>query len=80
MDNNNGVTVSPSYGFDYIRLIINGYNSPPIDNTLPYGFKEGAHGVAGRVVYIAPAGLKTLGIAFLLQVVQGQNTYSVNLW
>ncbi len=79
VDNNNGVTVSPGYGFDYIRLIINGYNSPPIDNTLPYGFKGGAHGVAGRVVYIAPAGLKTLGIAFLLQVVQGQNTYSVNL-
>ncbi len=79
IDNNNGVTVSPGYGFDYIRLIINGYNTPPVDNTLPYGFKAGAHGVAGRVVYIAPAGLKTLSFAFLLQVVQGQHTYSVNL-
>lgn len=79
VDNNNGVMVSPGYGFDYIRLIINGYNTPPVDNTLPYGFKAGANGVAGRVVYIAPAGLKTLSFAFLLQIVQGQNTYSVNL-
>jgi hypothetical protein len=79
VDNNNGVTVSPGYGFDYIRLIINGYNTPPIDNTLPYGFKAGAHGVVGRVVYIAPAGLKTLDFAFLLQLVPGQDTFSVNL-
>lgn len=79
VDNNNGVTVSPGYGFDYIRLIINGYNSPPIDNTLPYSFKAGARGVAGRVVYIAPAGLKTLDFAFLLQLVQGQNNHRVNL-
>jgi hypothetical protein len=79
VDNNNGVTVSPGLGFDYIRLAFNGYNLPPIDNTLPYSFKSGAHGVAGRVVYLAPAGLKKLNIAFLLQVVIGQNSYSVNL-
>ncbi len=79
VDNNNGVTVSPGYGFDYIRLVIKGSNRPPIDNTLPYSFKAGAQGVGGRVVYAAPAGLKTLTIAFLLQVVMGQNTYSVTL-
>jgi hypothetical protein len=79
VDNDNGVMVSPGYGFDYIRLIINGYNTPPIDNTLPHGFKAGAHGVAGRVVYVGPAGLKTLDFAFLLQIVQGQNPYNVNL-
>lgn len=79
VDNNNGVNVSPGFGFDYVRLIINGYNTPPIDNTLPYGFNAGAHGVGGRVVYIGPAGLKTLNFAFLLQIVQGQDTYSVNL-
>jgi hypothetical protein len=79
VDNNNGVMVSPGFGFDYIRLIINGYNTPPIDNTLPYGFNAGAHGVAGRVVYLGPAGLKMLNFAFLLQIVQGQDTYSVNL-
>jgi hypothetical protein len=79
VDNNNGVTVSPGFGFDYIRLIINGYNTPPIDNTLPRSFNAGAHGVAGRVVYIGPAGLQSLNFAFLLQVVQGQNAYSVNL-
>jgi len=79
VDNNNGVKVSPGYGFDYIRLIVNGYNLPPIDNTLPYGFNAGAQGVAGRVVYVAQAGLQTLNFAFLLQIVQGQNSYSVNL-
>ncbi len=79
VDNNNGVTVSPGFGFDYIRLIINGYNTPPVDNTLPHDFKAGAHGVVGRVVYKGPAGLTRLDFAFLVQVVQGQNTYSVNL-
>ena len=79
VDNSNGVTVSPGFGFDYIRLIMNGYNTPPVDNTLPHDFKAGAHGVAGRVVYIAPAGLKRLDFAFLVQIVQGQNTYNVNL-
>jgi hypothetical protein len=79
VDNNNGVTVSPGFGFDYIRLTINGYNTPPIDNTLPHDFKAGAHGVAGRVVYIGPAGMRTLNFAFLLQLVQGQDPYTVNL-
>jgi hypothetical protein len=79
VDNNNGVTVSPGFGFDYIRLIINGYNTPPIDNTLPHDFKAGAHGVAGRVVYKGPAGLTRLNFAFLIQIVQGQNVYSVDL-
>ncbi len=79
VDNNNGITVSPGLGFDYIRLIINGYDTPPIDNTMPYSFNAGKHAVAGRVVYVGPAGMKTLNIAFLLQVVQGQNHYSVSL-
>ncbi len=79
VDNNNGVAVSPGYGFNYIRLVVNGYNKPPSDNTLPYGFKAGAHGVAGRVVYMAPGGLKTLNIAFLLQEVEGQENFNVRL-
>jgi hypothetical protein len=79
VDNNNGAMISPGYGFDYIRLIINGYNTPPIDNTLPYGFKAGAQGVAGRVVYKGPVGLTRLNFAFLVQVVQGQSVYSVDL-
>lgn len=79
VDNNNGVTVSPGFGFDYIRLIINGYNTPPIDNSLPHDFKAGAHDVAGRVVYKAPEGLKRLDFAFLIQITQGQTVYSVDL-
>jgi hypothetical protein len=79
VDNNNGVTVSPGFGFDYIRLNINGYNTPPIDNTFPYGFKAGAQGVVGRVVFKGPAGLTRLNFDFLLQLVQGQNPYGVDL-
>ena len=79
VDNNNGVTISPGFGFDYIRLIINGYNTPPIDNSLPHDFNAGAHDVVGRVVYKGPAGLTRLDFAFLIQLVQGQNVYNVNL-
>ncbi|HXL36037.1 MAG TPA: hypothetical protein VN954_02415 [Ktedonobacteraceae bacterium] len=79
VDNNNGVMVSPGFGFDYIRLIIYGYNTPPIDNSLPHDFKAGAQGVVGRVVYKGPEGLTRLSFAFLIQLVQGQNVYSVDL-
>jgi hypothetical protein len=79
VDNNNGVTVSPGFGFDYIRLIIYGYNTPPIDNTLPHDFKPGAQGVAGRVVYKGPSGLTRLDFAFRVQLAQGQSVYSVDL-
>jgi hypothetical protein len=79
VDNNNGVMISPGFGFDYIRLIIYGYNTPPIDNTLPHDFKAGAQGVAGRVVYRGPAGLTRLDFAFLVQLVPGQNVYHVDL-
>lgn len=79
VDNPNGAAVNPGFGFDYIRLIIDGYNRPPVDNTLPYGFNASAHGVGGRVVFIAPAGLTTLNIAFLLQIVVGQDTYQVTV-
>jgi hypothetical protein len=79
VDNPNGAAVSPGFGFDYIRLTVNGYNRPPVYNTLPYGFNAGAHSVGGRVVFIAPAGLTTLNIAFLLQIVVGQDNYQVTV-
>jgi hypothetical protein len=79
VDNGNGANISPGYGYDYIRLYINGENRPPIDNTLPYTFKASAQGVNGHVAYVGPAGLKSLQIAFLLQVVVGEQSYSINL-
>ncbi len=79
VDNNNGVMVSPGYGFDYIRLNIYGYNTPPVDNTLPHGFNAGAQGVKGRVVYKGPADMKTLDFAFLIQLAPGQYPYTVYL-
>lgn len=79
VDNGNAKNIAPGYGYDYIRLYVNGANRPPIDNTLPNIFKAGAQGVRGRVVYAQPAGLKSLQIAFLLQVVVGEQSYSINL-
>ncbi len=79
VDNANGVDVSPGFGFDYIRLIVNGADRPPIDNTLPYTFKAGSKAVGGRVVYGAPAGMKSFSVGFLYQLEPGQNTYQVNL-
>lgn len=79
VDNNNGTAISPGYGYDYIRLYVNGANRPPIDNTLPKTFKAGAQGVGGRVAYAEPAGLKSLQIVFLLQVVVGEQSYSIDL-
>jgi len=78
VDNPNGTTVSPGYGFDYIRLALNGGNRPPMDNTLPFGFKANAHGVGGRVAYLAPAGMHSLNIVFLHQAVSGWDTYPVS--
>ena len=79
VDNPNGVNVSPGFGFDYMRLVINGSNRPPIDNTLPYTFKAGAQSSGGHVAYLAPAGLQSLTIGFLLQLVPGQQNYQVNI-
>jgi len=79
VDNPNGVDVSPGFGFDYIRLVVNGVDRPPIDNTLPYTFKAGAKGIGGRVVYIAPKGMNAFSVAFLFQLSSGQNSYDVNL-
>ena len=79
VDNPNGADVSPGLGFDYMRLVVNGADRPPIDNTLPYTFKAGANGIGGRVVYSVPAGMKSFSIAFLYQLSPGQYSYDVNL-
>lgn len=79
VDNPNGADVSPGYGFDYMRLVVNGADRPPTDNTLPYTFKAGAKGIGGRVVYIAPKGMNAFSVAFLIQLSAGQNSYDVSL-
>jgi hypothetical protein len=78
VDNPNGVTVSPGLGFDYLRLALNGGNRPPIDNSLPASFKANAHGVAGHVVFQAPANLHSLNVVFLHQAVPGGDTYPIS--
>ncbi|HVB74483.1 MAG TPA: hypothetical protein VNE38_13090 [Ktedonobacteraceae bacterium] len=79
VDNFNGSDVWPGFGFDYMRMVVNGNNLPPIDNTLPNIFKARSKGVGGRVVYTAVAGMKALTIAFMVQLAAGQNNYPVNL-
>lgn len=79
VDNPEGADVSPGYGFDYMRLLLNGSSRPPIDNSLPYTFKAGAKGVSGHVVFSAPSGLKSLTIGFLSQNGNGEQDTSVTL-
>ncbi len=79
VDNNNDGDVSPGFGFDYVRLVINGYARPPLDNTLPYTFKTGAKGVAGRVAFSGPIGLNTLTLGFLSQNGNPEQDHDITL-
>jgi hypothetical protein len=67
VDNPDVVNVSPGFGFDYLRLVINGYSQPPIDNSLPNSFKAGANTVPGHVVFTGPANMHTFTLGFLAQ-------------
>jgi hypothetical protein len=79
VDNPNGVTVSPGYGYDYVRLVLSDGNRAPVDNTLPYGFKANKNGTSGSVTFAAPAGLKTIVVGFLSQNGLPQSNYTVNI-
>ena len=79
VDNPNGVAVSPGFGYDYVRLVLGDGNRAPIDNTLPSGFKANTHGTSGSVTFAAPAGLKTIVVAFLSQNGSPQSNYTVNI-
>lgn len=79
VDNANDLDVAPGFGYDYIRLIVQGYSQPPGDSTLPATFKRGAHGVSGQVVFAAPAKMQTLRLGFRSQSGGSQQNYVVNL-
>lgn len=79
IDNPNGSTISPGYGYDYIRLVIGGSPRPPVDSTLPYGFKSNVQHVSGRVAFSAPAGLHSLTIEFLVQYGNGGSYTTVQI-
>ncbi len=79
VDNSDGQDVTPGFGFDYMRLVVNGYSQPPTDSTLPATFKHGARGVAGRVVFAASAGMRTLTIGFLPQTGGAQLNTTVGI-
>lgn len=79
VDNPNGSTISPGYGYDYIRLVIGGSPRPPVDSTLPYGFNGNAHHISGHVAFSAPAGLHSLTIEFLVQYGNGGSYSTVQV-
>jgi hypothetical protein len=79
VDNPNGIDVAPGFGYDYIRLVVQGYSQPPSDSTLPATFKRGSHSVSGQVVFAAPAKMKALTIGFRSQSGGSQQNYVVNL-
>ncbi|MEO8971436.1 MAG: hypothetical protein ABI406_07555 [Ktedonobacteraceae bacterium] len=77
VDNTNSFSISPGFGFDYLRLVPGGSLRPPVINTLPYTFNANTQGTPGRVVFIAPAGLKTVTLDFLVQYGSGGTDYTV---
>lgn len=79
VDNPNNVQVQPGFGYDYIRLDVNGSHHTAQDNSLPFGFSAREHGLSGFVVFEGPANLHTLFIAFLFQARPGWTTYTVSL-
>lgn len=79
VDNANNFSVSPGFGFDYVRLVLGSEVRPPVINTLPYTFNANTQGTAGRVVFIAPAGLKTVTLDFLVQYGSGGTEYTMTL-
>lgn len=77
--NPNSNTVSPGFGYDYIRLSFNGGPiHPPIDNTLPYSFPN-TRPINGSVIFAGPAGTRAVTIDFLVQFGSGGSTYSIAL-
>jgi len=78
VDNPNGA-VSPGFGFDYVRLVVNGYNQPPLDSTLPSTFKAGTRAVSGVVVFSALAHMRAITVAFRTQVGDVQQDYVVRV-
>lgn len=67
VDNLSGANVTPGFGYDYLRLIINGNTRTPADSTLPNVFNAGAKNIAGQVAFTGPPGVKKITIAFLPQ-------------
>lgn len=79
VDNPEGADISPGFGFDYVRLVLNGADRAPIDTSLPYTFKANARSVGGHVVFAAPAHLKQIRVGFLSQNGSGEQDTTINL-
>jgi hypothetical protein len=67
IDNPESGDISPGYGFDYVRFVLNGNDRTPVDNALPYTIKANAKNVKGYVVFTAPASLSSFTLGLLSQ-------------
>ena len=79
VDNQSGIYVIPGYGYDYVRLVINGNLHTPVDSTLPNAFNTNARNVAGQVVFVGPPGLATITLGLLPQNGRPMQTTDVQL-
>jgi len=79
VDNQSGIYVVPGYGYDYVRLIINGNLRTPVDSTLPNAFNGNARNVAGQVAFVGPPGLANITLGLLPQNGRPMQTTDVQL-
>ena len=79
VDNQSGIYVVPGYGYDYVRLIINGNLRTPVDSTLPNAFNRNARNVAGQVAFVGPPGLANITLGLLPQNGRPMQTTDVQL-
>lgn len=79
IDNPNTTDVAPGYGLNYLRLVTNGYNQPPIDSSLPNSFKARTNNSTGLVTFTGPANIHAFTLDFLSPNSNMPQTFSVNI-
>jgi hypothetical protein len=78
VSNPGGGDIIPGSAYNYLRLVINGYNQFPIASTLTDTIHGNAQGVKGQVVFSGPTDMHTLDLIFLKQYGSEQYSYWVN--
>lgn len=79
VENTEAADITPGFGFDYVRMVVNGYSQPPVDNSLPNTFKAGGHGSSGHVVFTGPANMHAFTISFLSQNGSAPQNFDVHI-
>lgn len=79
IDNPNSTATTPGYGFDYLRLVLNSYSQPPIDNSLPANFQANATSITGYVVFTGSANMHNFTLGFLSPNSSTQQIFNVHV-